>query len=57
MYVELDDSTKGQVAKLRKEFQETINDAEKRYESVLRQKDDNIRQALNEIDLLRSAVT
>ncbi|CDW87586.1 UNKNOWN [Stylonychia lemnae] len=57
LYLELDESSKAQISKLRQDSQESVSEMHRKYEASLRQKTDSLRSALNEVDQLRQQIT
>jgi membrane-anchored protein YejM (alkaline phosphatase superfamily) len=50
LYAELDEQTRVQINKLRNEGHSDMSEIHKKYEQSLKQKDDNLRQALSQIE-------
>lgn len=57
LYVELDESTKFQIEKLRNEGSTDLSDIQKKYETALKKKDENLRTVMNEIEVLKSQIS
>lgn len=57
MYLELDETAKVTINKLRSETADAVNEIHKKYEFSIRQKDENLRASLNEIELLKAQVS
>ncbi len=57
MYVELDESTKTQLDKLRNEGNKDMSEITKKYDQSLKKKDENLKTLMLEIDQLKSTIT
>lgn len=57
MYIELDESTKGQIEKLRSEGNKDVSEITKKYEQSLKKKDDNLKALMIEVETLKNTIT